>query len=97
MNVRLILSHFGYCVSDEDEDVTCHLCSQSFWFKNQLFDHLKEKHDKNDPESYQKNMQVNKVRGVPIQKKETSNGGGKRPPGRGKIQHSVYAVDQITS
>ena len=95
LSVRLILSHFGYCVSDEDDsDVTCPLCSQSFWFKNQLLDHLKEKHDKHDPTNFLKTRQDNKVRGLPNQDKDISiieqrNGGGKRPPGRGKIQPCV--------
>merc|ERR1719357_837135 len=68
---------------EDDSDVTCPLCSQSFWFKNQLLDHLKEKHDKPDPTNFLKTKQDNKVRGQDISIIEQRNGGGKRPPGRG--------------
>ena len=46
---------FGHCVSDGDDDeeeLNCVLCMQSFWFKAQLLEHLKEKHNKAEPENY---------------------------------------------
>jgi hypothetical protein len=29
----------------KDEDVTCELCSQAFWYKSQLYEHLQKEHD----------------------------------------------------
>ena len=32
-----------------DEDVTCEHCSQAFWYKSQLYEHLEKEHDIYDP------------------------------------------------
>ena len=37
-----------------DEDITCEICSQAFWYKSQLYEHLEKDHDIHDPLNYEK-------------------------------------------
>ena len=41
-------------LNDEDDGVTCRMCLQPFWYKSELFEHLKTLHSISDPERYEK-------------------------------------------
>ena len=43
-----------------DEDVTCELCSQAFWYKYQLYEHLEKGHDIPDALMYIKSREDKK-------------------------------------
>ena len=43
-----------------DEDVTCKLCSQAFWYKSQLYEHLEKEHDIHDAVKYVKSREDKK-------------------------------------
>ena len=43
-----------------DEDITCEKCSQAFWYKSQLYEHLEKEHAINDAEKYVKSREDKK-------------------------------------
>ena len=49
-------------LDDEDDGVTCRMCLQPFWYKSQLFEHLKTVHSISDPERYEKEEREKKLR-----------------------------------
>ena len=48
--------------NDEDDGVTCRMCLQPFWYKSELFEHLKTLHSISDPERYEKEEREKKLR-----------------------------------
>ena len=49
-------------LDDEDDGVTCRMCLQPFWYKSELFEHLKTLHSISDPERYEKEEREKKLR-----------------------------------
>ena len=39
---------------EDDEDLTCRICLNAFWYKSQILEHLKTVHSVQDPEMYLK-------------------------------------------
>ncbi|XP_059094068.1 protein PRRC2C-like [Tigriopus californicus] len=49
-------------LDDEDDGVTCRMCLQAFWYKNQLLEHLKTNHSITDPDRYEREEREKKLR-----------------------------------
>jgi hypothetical protein len=39
-------------LDDDDDDLTCRVCLSSFWYKNEVMDHLQSVHSVKDPEAF---------------------------------------------
>ena len=41
-------------LDDDDDDLTCHMCLSSFWYRNELLEHMKNTHNIENPEKHLK-------------------------------------------
>ena len=71
-------------LDDEDDGVTCRMCLQPFWYKSQLFEHLKAVHSISDPERYEKEEREKKLRRLREDQQRMSLGGRGRGMMRGR-------------
>merc|ERR1712016_116977 len=56
-------NHASFGITRRRRDgVTCRMCLQPFWYKSQLFEHLKTVHSISDPERYEKEEREKKLR-----------------------------------
>ena len=53
-------SSFKMGDSDDDDDLTCRICLSSYWYKNEVLEHLKSTHSIEDPEKYLREKQWRK-------------------------------------